>query len=51
MAADGAVGVTHCGTGCVLGDIIAEFALFGLAAGIAGQALFAEYVGDRIGGA
>lgn len=43
-----AVSVTHCGAGCILGDIIAEFALFGLAASIAGRALFAEYVGDYL---
>jgi hypothetical protein len=43
-----ALGVSHCGAGCTLGDIIAEFAVFGLAATIAGQALFAEYVGDYL---
>jgi hypothetical protein len=43
-----ALSVTHCGAGCVLGDIIAEFALFGLGASIAGQALYAEYVGDYL---
>jgi hypothetical protein len=31
-----AVGVSHCGAGCTLGDIIAEFAIFGLGATIAG---------------
>jgi len=41
-----AISVTHCGAGCVLGDIIAEFALFGLGASIAGQTLYAEYAGD-----
>lgn len=41
-----AVGVSHCGAGCTLGDIIAEFAVFGLGVVIAGQAVFAEYVGD-----
>ncbi|MCA1837177.1 MAG: DUF4396 domain-containing protein, partial [Actinobacteria bacterium] len=34
--------------GCTLGDIIAEFAVFGLAASTAGQALFAEYLGDYL---
>ncbi len=41
-----AVGVSHCGAGCTLGDIIAEFALFALAVTVAGQTLFAEYLGD-----
>lgn len=41
-------GVSHCGAGCTLGDIIAEFAVFFLAAAIAGETLFAEYVGDYI---
>jgi hypothetical protein len=43
-----AVGVSHCGAGCILGDIIAEFAVFGLGASIAGMALGAEYVGDYL---
>jgi hypothetical protein len=43
-----AVGVSHCGAGCTLGDIVAEFAVFGLGATIAGQALLAEYVGDYV---
>jgi hypothetical protein len=43
-----AISVTHCGAGCVLGDIIAEFALFGLGASIAGQTLYAEYAGDYV---
>lgn len=41
-----AVSVSHCGAGCVLGDVLAEFILFALAGSIAGQPLFAEYVGD-----
>ena len=41
-----AVGVSHCGAGCTLGDIIAEFAVFALAVTVAGQMLFAEYLGD-----
>ena len=41
-----AVSVSHCGAGCVLGDVIAEFVLFAVGASIAGEALFAEYVGD-----
>jgi hypothetical protein len=43
-----AVGVSHCGAGCTLGDIIAEFAVFGLGATVAGLTLGAEYVGDYI---
>ncbi|WP_307865280.1 DUF4396 domain-containing protein [Streptomyces montanisoli] len=43
-----AVGVSHCGAGCTLGDVIAEFAVFALGATIAGRALFAEYVGDFV---
>ncbi len=43
-----AVGVSHCGAGCTLGDIIAEFAVFALGASIAGFALGAEYVGDYL---
>lgn len=43
-----AVGVSHCGAGCTLGDIIAEFAVFGLGATLAGEALFAEYLGDYL---
>jgi hypothetical protein len=43
-----AVGVSHCGAGCTLGDIIAEFAIFGLGAAIAGETVFAEYVGDYV---
>ncbi|HUN37264.1 MAG TPA: DUF4396 domain-containing protein [Trebonia sp.] len=41
-------GVSHCGAGCTLGDIIAEFGVFGLGATVAGQALTAEYVGDYL---
>jgi hypothetical protein len=43
-----ATGVSHCGAGCTLGDIIAEFAVFGLGATVAGQTLAAEYVGDYL---
>ncbi len=31
-----ATGVSHCGAGCTIGDIIAEFAVFGLGATVAG---------------
>jgi hypothetical protein len=43
-----AVGVSHCGAGCTLGDIVAEFAVFFLGVTLAGEALFAEYVGDYL---
>lgn len=43
-----AVGVSHCGAGCTLGDIVAEFTVFALAATIAGQTLLAEYIGDYV---
>jgi hypothetical protein len=42
------VGVSHCGAGCTLGDIIAEFTIFALGISIAGQTLLAEYVGDYV---
>ena len=40
--------VSHCGSGCVLGDVISEFAIFGLALTIAGSGLAAEYAGDYV---
>jgi len=43
-----ATGVAHCGAGCTLGDIIAEFAVFGLGASVAGLTLGAEYIGDYL---
>ena len=43
-----AVGVSHCGAGCTLGDIIAEFAVFFLGVELAGEVLFGEYVGDYV---
>ena len=43
-----AVGVSHCGAGCTLGDIIAEFAVFALGATAAGLTLGAEYIGDYL---
>ncbi|MGH3503330.1 MAG: DUF4396 domain-containing protein [Nocardioidaceae bacterium] len=43
-----AVGVSHCGAGCTLGDIVAEFAVFALGATIAGEALYPEYIGDYL---
>lgn len=41
-----AIGVSHCGAGCTLGDIIAAFAVFALGLQLLGHAVFAEYVGD-----
>lgn len=43
-----AVGVSHCGAGCTLGDIVAEFTIFGLGLTLAGKALYAAYVGDYV---
>jgi hypothetical protein len=43
-----AVGVSHCGAGCTLGDIIAEFGVFALGATVAGAALGAELIGDYV---
>jgi hypothetical protein len=40
--------VSHCGSGCALGDVISEFAIFWLALTIAGATLGAEYAGDYI---
>jgi hypothetical protein len=41
-----AIEVSHCGSGCALGDVISEFAIFALGLTIAGVTLGAEYVGD-----
>jgi hypothetical protein len=43
-----ALSVTHCGAGCVLGDVVAEFVVFAFGLSIAGQALYAEYLGDYL---
>jgi hypothetical protein len=43
-----AIEVSHCGAGCTLGDVISEFAIFGLGLTIAGLALGGEYVGDYV---
>lgn len=43
-----AVGVSHCGAGCTLGDIIAATAVFLLGLEIAGRALWPELVGDYV---
>ena len=42
------VGATHCGAGCTLGDIIAEFVVFFTGLAIAGSSFGAELVGDYI---
>jgi hypothetical protein len=43
-----ATGVSHCGAGCTLGDIIAALGVFALGATVGGAALWAEYIGDYI---
>jgi hypothetical protein len=43
-----AISDSHCGAGCTLGDIIAEFSLFGLGWTLLGKTLFAEYAGDLL---
>ncbi len=42
------VGVSHCGAGCTLGDIIAATAIFLLGLSIAGETVFAEFIGDYV---
>ena len=37
---------THCEAGCTLGDVIAEWVVFGLGVTLAGRALWPEYIGD-----
>jgi hypothetical protein len=41
-------GVTHCGGGCAIGDLIGEWAVFISAATLAGIALWPEYIADFI---
>ena len=45
-----AISVSHCGAGCTLGDIIAEFSIFALGLTVAGRALPYEYGGDSLDG-
>lgn len=45
-AATVGTGVAHCGAGCTIGDIIAEFAVFFLGVQLFGVALGPEYIGD-----
>lgn len=43
-----ATGVSHCGAGCTLGDLAAEWAVFGFGASLIGLSLLPEYIGDYI---
>jgi len=43
-----AVSDSHCGAGCVIGDIISEFGLFALGWTLLGKSLYAEYAGDLL---
>jgi hypothetical protein len=43
-----AVSDTHCGAGCVIGDVIAELSLFALGWALFGSSLYAEYAGDLL---
>ncbi len=43
-----AIGVSHCGAGCTLGDIIAETAIFVLGIELLGRALWPEMMGDYV---
>lgn len=40
------IGVAHCGAGCTLGDVVAEFGVLALGLTIAGAAFWAELIGD-----
>jgi hypothetical protein len=43
-----AVSDSHCGAGCTLGDIIAEFAIASLGLTLLGSPLYAEFAGDLL---
>jgi hypothetical protein len=43
-----AISATHCGAGCVLGDVIGEWVIFAGAVTIAGVALWPEYIVDFV---
>jgi hypothetical protein len=45
---DAAVSATHCGAGCVLGDIVSEFAVFASGAVILGSMLWASFLWDFV---
>ncbi|KAL9608952.1 MAG: hypothetical protein Q9167_006236 [Letrouitia subvulpina] len=40
------IAVTHCGAGCVLGDIVGEWLIYGTGATIAGRELYAAFLID-----
>lgn len=44
MFATTTIGVCHCGAGCVLGDIIGEWIVYGTGATIRGRALWPEFL-------
>jgi hypothetical protein len=43
-----AVSGSHCGAGCVIGDLISEFSLFALGWTLLGKSLYAGYAGDLL---
>jgi Domain of unknown function (DUF4396) len=43
-----AIECSHCGSGCTLGDVISELAIFALGLTIAGLTLPVEYIGDYV---
>lgn len=43
-----ATGISHCGAGCSIGDLVAEWVVFATGATIAGLALLPEYLGDYV---
>jgi hypothetical protein len=43
-----ALSTSHCGAGCTLGDIIAEFSIAGLGLTLLGAPLYAEFAGDLL---
>jgi len=43
-----AIEVSHCGSGCALGDLISEWVIYAFALAVAGHVLFAEYIGDYV---
>ncbi|MGH8981822.1 MAG: DUF4396 domain-containing protein [Acidimicrobiales bacterium] len=43
-----AMGVGHCGAGCTLGDLCAEWVVFGASVTVLGLPLLSEYIGDYI---
>lgn len=45
---EAAVSATHCGAGCVLGDILSEFAVYASGAMILGSMLWASFVWDFV---